>query len=318
MPLKLIEPRPGKTPFWYIRGTLYGRIIDASTKARDKKAAQRFKERFELELAKADQQRHSPATFSVAAEMYKNYRKPKKRDEVWIDKLVGAIGDFALSDIRQHVLIDAANELYPKGSPATKNRQALVMASSILHYAAENNLCAYIQVRKFKEKEPEPRALSKEQAKALMAGAEGDLRVLLVWLFHQGWRISDTLRLRWTDINLDDETVRYHIRKTDDWRVMPLHPNTVEAVCSLKNRVGKVFHWSDKSNLYRSLRPLCKRLKIAFTPHMARHSFATWLANEGVSPLELMEAGGWRDHKSVLRYAKLDPTRVRAVINKIV
>lgn len=317
MPLKLIAPRAGKTSFWYIRGTLYGRTIDASTKARDKKTAQRFKEQFELRLAKADAEKSTPATFRIAADMYKEFRKPKKADAGWIDRLVETIGDYRLSDIRQHTLIDAANELYPNTTQATKNRQALVMASSILHYAAENNLCAYIKVRKFKEKTPEPRALSKDQAKALMAGAEGEMYVLLVWLFYQGWRVSDTLRLRWADIDLKDGFVRYHISKTDDRRVMPLHEKTMTALRILSPGVGKVFHWSDKSNLYRDLRPLCTRLNIKFTPHMARHSFATWLANEGVSPLEIMEAGGWKDHKSVMRYAKLDPTRIRKTINRL-
>lgn len=318
MPLRLIAPRPGRTPFWYIRGSLYGRTVEASTKARDKKAAQRFKERFEIELAKADTEKRSPATFRLAAEQYKAYRKPGKQDEAWIDRLVGVIGDYNLSDIRQHVLIDAANELYPGTTPATKNRQALVVASSILHYAAENNLCPYIKVKKFKEKAPEPRALSKEQAMLLIENASGPMRAILVWLFYQGWRISDVLRVRWSDIDAKAATVRYHISKTDDWRKMPMHPRTVAALAVFEgDRVGRVFPWANKSNFYRALRPFCSKLKIHFTPHMARHSFATWLANEGVSPLELMEAGGWKDHKSVLRYAKLDPTRVRTIINKI-
>jgi len=318
MPLRLIPPIEGRTTFWYIRGTIYGRSIYASTKARDKKTAQRFKEQFELGLAKKDGEKHAPATFRIAAEMYANYRKPKQWDKACLDRLVAAIGDYQLSDIRQHILVEAANALYRDGSPATKNRQALGIASSVLHYAAENNLCPYIKVKKFKEKTPEPRSVSKDVAKALIAGADGEMKVLLVWLFHQGWRVSDVLRLQWKDIDIPAAQVKYHISKTDDWRIMPLHPKTIAALSSLTIRVGKVFHWSDKSNLYRDLRPLCTSLGIRFTPHMARHSFATWLANEGVSPLELMEAGGWKDHKSVLRYAKLDPTRVRAIINKIV
>jgi integrase len=144
------------------------------------------------------------------------------------------------------------------------------------------------------------------------------MKLLLTWLFCQGWRISDTLELQWADLNLKERNVRYHISKTDEWRVMPLHTRLIEMLSATPASVGKVFHWSNRSNLYRDLRPFCKRLGIAFTPHMARHSFATWLANEGVSPLEIMDAGGWRDHKSVIRYTKLDPTRVRATINKIV
>lgn len=317
MPLKLIPPRPGKSPYWYIRGTLYGRTIDASTKARDEKTARKFKERFELDLAKADGEKRAPATFRLAADIYVKYRQPT-RDLVWINRLVAAIGSYQLSDIRQHILIEAANLLYPKAAAATKNRQVLVVASSILHYAAENNLCPYMKVSKLKEKAPEPRAVTKDQARALMAAADGDMFRLFTWLFYQGWRISDTLRLQWSDIDLHEATVRYHIRKTDDWRIMPLHPKVIEALDFQLTRVGRVFPWEDKSNLYRAMRPVCKRAGVRFTPHMARHSFATWLANEGVSPLELMEAGGWKDHKSVMRYVKLDPTRVRAVIGKLV
>jgi integrase len=319
MPITLVAPRPGKTPFWYIRGTLYGRTIDASTKARDKKAAQKFKERFELDLAKADAAKNSPATFRIAAEQYANYRKPRKWDKTCIDRLVGEIGDLHLSDIRQHMLVDAANELYPMASSGTKNRQAMVPAAAVLHYAAENNLCPYIKVRKFKEKAPEPRALSKENARILLGCSIGPMHVILTWLFYQGWRISDVLRLQWSDIDMKTATVKYHISKTDEWRTMPLHPKTVEALTEFiaGERIGRVFPWSDKSNFYRALRPFCRTCRVEFTPHMARHSFATWLANEGVSPLEIMEAGGWKDHKSVLRYAKLDPTRIRVVIGKL-
>lgn len=317
MPLKLVAPRPSKSPFWYVRGTIYGRVIDASTKARDKKGAQKFKERLEVELAKRKAEGRNAATFTTAARLYSEYRRPSMRDQVWIDRLVGMIGDVELHDLRQHMLVKAANELYPKTTPETKNRQALGPAAAILHYAAENNLCPYIRVRKFKEKTAEARALSREQAEILIAAAEGHMRGLLLWLFHQGWRVSDVLRVTWDDIDLGEAVVRYHISKTDEYRLMPLHPRVLAYLKDRGEGVGKVFHWSDKSNLYRELKPFCAKLNIYFTPHMARHSFATWLANEGVSPLELMEAGGWKDHKSVMRYAKLDPTRVRSIIGKI-
>lgn len=53
MPLRLYPPRR-KNPNWCVRGTLYGRTIYASAKTRDPKAAQRFKERLELELAERE------------------------------------------------------------------------------------------------------------------------------------------------------------------------------------------------------------------------------------------------------------------------
>lgn len=256
-------------------------------------------------------------TFGGAAELYLNYREPKKADRGYIERIVAVIGDMQLSDIRRHTLIDAANSLYPDAQPGTKNRNVLVPASAILHYAAESNLCPYIRVRKFKEAAPEPRSISKESAKILIANTEGNMKLLLTWLFYQGWRISDTLRLQWQHIDLKSGTVRYHISKTDKWHLMPLHNEVQDLLAASAKDFGRVFNWENKSNLYRALGPICKKLGIYFTPHMARHSFATWLVNDGASPQEVMEAGGWQDHKSVLRYAKLDPTRIRAVINRI-
>jgi integrase len=318
MPLKIVPPIPGRTPYWYIRGTLYGRTICASTKARDKAAAKRFKEQFELKLASSVSLKRPAATFREAASLYLDFRRPTlRRDHVIIERLAAVLGERLLSDIRQHILVEAANVLYPRCSPETKNRMALTPAAAVLHYAAENDLCPYIKVRKLKEKQPEARALSKDQAAVLMANAAGKLKTLLVFLFCQGWRVTDTLRLRWQDLNLAEGTVRYHVSKTDEWRTMPLHASVIAELRAMPTAIGRVFPWQNKSNLYRELYPFCRSLGIHFTPHMARHSFATWLVNEGVTVPELMEAGGWKDHKSVLRYARVDAKRVRGVINKI-
>ncbi len=317
MPLKLHPPKDGRSPYWYVRGTLYGRAVYASTKARDKAAAKRFKEQFELALAKSAGLKRPAATFREAAALYLDFRRPLKRDRGLIERLAAVLGDHMLGDVRQHVLIQAANALYPRCSPETKNRQAITPAAAVLHYAADNDLCAYIRVRKLKEKNPEARALSKEHAAVLLAGATGQLKTLLVFLFCQGWRLGDALRLQWQDVDFAAGVVKYRVGKTNEWRTMPLHRSVLGLLSRAPGNFGRVFSWGDRHNVYRELRPLCKRLGIAFTPHMARHSFATWLVNEGVTVPDLMEAGGWRDHKSVLRYARVNQGRVRAVINKI-
>jgi hypothetical protein len=42
MPWKLIPPRPGKTPFWYVRGKYLGIALDNSTGTPDERAAKRI------------------------------------------------------------------------------------------------------------------------------------------------------------------------------------------------------------------------------------------------------------------------------------
>ncbi|HEY4848514.1 MAG TPA: hypothetical protein VIH87_12180, partial [Methylocella sp.] len=116
--------RPG-SPYWYIRGTLHGRYIYASTKKRDKGDARRFKTELELKLARSAGQKCNAATFQEAAALYLEFRRPQKYDWVAIERLCAVIGGRLLADIRQHVLVDAANIIYPHCSPETQNRKAL-------------------------------------------------------------------------------------------------------------------------------------------------------------------------------------------------
>jgi integrase len=151
----------------------------------------------------------------------------------------------------------------------------------------------------------------------LIAVADGKMRLLLVFLFAQGWRISDTLRLTWQDIDLAEATVRYHVSKTDQRLTMPLHLAVLNMLRDDPANIGRVFPWRNRAALYRDLRPLCRAAGVAFTPHCARQSFATWLGADGASTKEIMEAGAWRDYRSVLRYTSVDEKRVRVTVNRI-
>jgi integrase len=98
---------------------------------------------------------------------------------------------------------------------------------------------------------------------------------------------------------------------------MPLHLAVLNMLRDDPAHIGRVFPWRNPKALYRQLRPLCRAAGVAFTPHCARHSFATWLGADGASTKEIMEAGAWRDYRSVLRYTSVDEKRVRATVNRI-
>lgn len=315
-----LQKIPGRR-YWYIRGKFDGVNVFVSTKTENEEAARLAKVEFESGLCSTSRgSEGAAATFQEAADLYLEFRDPSKPQRESVKKLCKLLGPRLLTDLRQHAIVSAAVELYPDCSPATRNRMAITPAAAVIHYAAENNLCPYVKIKRFKEKKPEPRAVTKEAASALIDGAEGQMKALLVFLFCQGWRISDVLDLQWKDIDFNGATVKYHVSKTDEWLTMPLHLRVLDMLREAKGdgeKVGRVFTWSDKQNVYRDLRPLCAKVGFRFTPHMARHSFATWLASEGVSTKDIMEAGAWRDFKSVMRYTKVDERQVRSTINKI-
>lgn len=317
MPLTLIPPgRRKNNRFWLIRGTVKGRSVEVSSKTTNKRAAERLAVELEAELLKTTVER-ATATVRQAADLYLAYREPRKADRQMIERIVAVYGGRLLSSIRQHDIVALAELLYPGRANETKNRHVFGPLAAILHYAAENDLCPYLRVRKLRERRPPPRALSREAGEALIRTAEGPLKTLLIFLFRQGWRISDTLRLRWDDVDLRRRVARYRISKTDDWKIAPLH-DEVMARFRVEPRFGPfVFPWRDKSPVYKALAPLRKATGIAFTPHQARHSFATWLVEAGAEMTDLMEAGGWKDPKSVARYARPGRDRIRAMINRV-
>src|SRR6266700_5549489 len=72
MPLKLIPPRAGKTPYWSIRGTYLGRYVDRSTKARQRALAAKVLRQFERAIERGELAEPQEATFASAAIDYMN------------------------------------------------------------------------------------------------------------------------------------------------------------------------------------------------------------------------------------------------------
>ena len=317
MPVQLYAPGTRKgNRFWLARVSVNGRRAEVSSGTTDKAAAKRWAREFERKLA-LDGRAPRPGeavAFAYAAEKYLAYRDdPSRAEQIRIARLVAVLGRKMVGEISQADLVDAARRLYPHQAAATLNRHALRPAAAILHYAESCGWCPWLRVRLFKEPKPRTRALAMEAATALIANAtDPDLHRLLLWLFRQGDRISDALRVEWANIDLRAGTVEMRIGKTDEWRTADLHWELVALLGNVENKEGRLFRWTNKNSVYEPLRALCKRIGVHMTPHMARHSMATWLVQDGVNTATIMEAGGWRDVKSVLRYGRANLAEVRA------
>ncbi len=315
MSIRLYAPGTRKgNRFWLARITVDGRRVEVSTATIDKASAQRWAREFERRIRQDRPPRPGEAvTFTRAADAYLAYRDPNRAEQRRVERVKAMLGHRSVGDLRQADLVDAARQLQPRGAPATRNREVIRPAAAILHYAAKNGWCDWLRVELFREPRPKTRAVSIEAAGAAIANADDDdLRLLLVWLFRQGDRISDALRVSWDEIDLQATTVRMRIGKTDRWRLAPLHIELIPLLGNCTEKTGRLFRWETKSGVYKPLRALCTKIGIKITPHMARHSMATWMAAAGVNLRTIMAAGGWQDVKSVVRYADSDVEEVRA------
>ncbi|MDB5406603.1 MAG: integrase/recombinase family protein [Rhodospirillales bacterium] len=321
MPIHLIAPGKRKgNRFYLVRGQIGGRDIEVSTKTRDPEAAARFK--VELERRALDARIPGAAeeiTFAKAAELYRAWRDPSDADKKRIDRVVAHLGQMAVGAILQADLVDAAIKLHPAGAPATRNREVLRPAAAILHYAAEQRYCAWLRIKLFKEPRPRTRSVTIDTAATLLQATTGMQQLLLLWLFRQGNRISDALRVEWERIDLVGATVRMRIGKTDEWTTAPLHEDLVAALANIKEeeRGQFVFPWRSRFSVYNWLRPLVQSLGLAFTPHMARHSLGTWLNAQGAGLKTIMAALGHADPKSSMRYQTADVEIVRQAGAKV-
>jgi integrase len=254
MSFTLLPPGTRKgNKYWLARVTVDGRRHEINTHATNKAAARRFAEDIERRLLSSGPPRPGEAlTFRRAAELYCEFRGIDINDRRLPDArrlraLNAAIGNKVVTDIRQATLVEAANQLAANLAPATRNREVIRPAASVLHYAASNNYCDWLRIKTFKEPAPVTRAVTEEIAVQLLAVAPDDTkRLLLLWLFHQGTRITQTLSITWDNISLAEQTFQFYDKKAQKWQIFPLHPEVFEELTGIPQaqRHGRLWPWT--------------------------------------------------------------------------
>lgn len=333
MPLKAFPPGTRRNNRTYIfRGSIAGyqrEITTTFTASTPTRTIRLALQRAEQRILADDAERRIPGpaeevSFARAAALYAAYRKldlqGKHPDAKRLNRLIDHMGGLAVAAIKQAQLVEAAQAICPDKGAATQNREIMRPAAAVLHYAADNDYCPWLRVKLFREPRPKPRSIVIDQAAKVVAAAPAGLpRLFLLWSFHVGTRISETLKVAWSDIDLNRQVATLRLGKTDEWKEAVLHPELFEALAAIpeQDRAGRLFPWGDKSNVYRWLRPLTKQIGVTFTPHMARHSLGTWLNNGGEGLATIMGALRHHDAKSSIRYQSPDLGTIRAAIGKL-
>ncbi len=306
MPIKLIAPGKRKgNRFYLLRGSVAGRRIESTTKTTDKRDAEQLAAEITVRLHDEAKRQRGPdaetLTFEEAAQLYIGFRKPAPDARHRIDRIVAVIGARSIRSLTHADIVGVANDILPGRTNQTKNRAVVTPMATILHYMADLGYREWLRVKLFKEPKPKTRAATRDARKLLLANTAGKQRLMILWLFGQGTRISDTLRVNWPQINLQAGTVDVWVSKTAEWRKFPLADDVLAALAN-EDKTKRLWPWTWRGAVYHWLRPLRKRLGITFTPHMARHSLGTWLNESGAGLRTIMDALGHESAKSSLRY----------------
>lgn len=311
MPLKLVAPRPGKTPYWYVRGTHLGHRVNRSTGLGDRRKAQRALEQIREDIERSALEPARRNTFAAAALSYMQGGGERR----FIAPLLTHFGDLALTRLDQAAVDRAAVELYPDATPATRNRAVYTPISAILKHAGVD-----MAIRRPKGHAGRARTLwiSPEQAAKLHAAADPRIRPVFVFLLYTGCRLNEALNLSWEDLALTDAHAAVRMTKNGDPRGVHLPPDVVAAIGNIEPpkprkkgakppadwRRGRVFRFAKGGGFYKLWREMTAAAGLEWvTPHVLCHTWATWMRRYAGTDLRgLIATGRWRDLKSVARY----------------
>ena len=137
-----------------------------------------------------------------------------------------------------------------------------------------------------------PKVLSKQQVMAMIEHTTNKKhKLLLMFLYSSGVRISECLALQWKDIDLDNNIIRVNQGKGKKDRITLLAETTKKELFQFaldkQNNSSYIFTGRNGKLTIKSAQLIvdqaAKKAKILLnvTPHMLRHSFATHLLDQG-------------------------------------
>jgi len=331
MPLKLVPPRPGKTPYYSVRGTYFGVYVDRSTKTAVKAQAAKFLTLWKEEIETGKFQRPSEPTFLDAAVNY----MAATGQERFLEPIVEHFGKTPLRLITQQTIDDLAIRLYPKATPATRNRQVHTVVSAVLKQAGfETKLKRPSGWRGSKRVD----WLWPEQAFRVFEAADevdAEFGIFLRFLTYTGARLSEaTQRFKIDGLSIPEAFAYFDKTKNDDPRSVHLPAVLTTALASHPAGLARpgrtVFRFRKNGRLYTLLNQVRAKVPdITITGfHMFRHTWATWMRRYGgLDTTGLLATQAWKDAASARRYehvvvteearkAELLPVDTRIVIRK--
>jgi integrase len=310
MPIKLYPPHSPSTPrspYWYGIGSYLGVVVHKTTGATRKSVAKGIVRTWERAIERGRFNDKPALTFADATLAYLQ----GGGDDTYTPQLIAHFGSKAIDEIDQAAVDNAAATLYPTRSNATRNRSVHTPVSAILNHVGKG----------FKMKRPKGAQgkrltgwLTKEKAFALFEAAlvlDLEFWIYLIVLLYTGCRLSEPLKVKCDDVNLQSAEFFVPDTKNGDPRRVFLPPTAVAALANHPRKIDRagepLFKFTKSGGLYGLLELAGKNAGVVFPPrqkfHLFRHSFATWLRREVGADIDtLLATGAWKSPNSVRRY----------------
>lgn len=317
--------------FWLARIWVWGREHELvcrekdGSPAKDARSANRLARKFHTEAIRqgrpASITQTKPITFADAAERYIVGRNVSRQMETRVRLLANdpIFGQLPIDGIVPADIDDAAHRIRRPNhrkailSNHSKNREIIAPAAAVLHYAHENEWCRYLKIKALDQPKPHNRRPVPGTGDALLSATSGLERLLILLWFRQGWRLGESLTLQADKIDLNERTIELWISKAQTWKLLEMHDDVFFELANMDlPKQGPVFAWT-RWQVYGWLRPLCTRLGLKFTPHMARHEFGSAIRDGRA----LVEVGTWTSEAGTRRYVHGDREFRRRILANV-
>jgi len=315
---------------WYVRGTVRSVRVYETAGTADAARAEEYRARREAQLwdrsVIGERGSHS---FGEATLIYLQKQHPGPSFRVTLKRLVDHFEHRSVDQIGQTALDEYLAKHHPKSAPGTIIRAVITPLTAVLRVAAKRGWCDRPDFERPKVPTPATRWLSHDEADRLVAACAPHLRPLVVFLLHTGARLSEALRLDWSNMDLKARRVVFMNTKNGEHRGVPLNNDAFLALANLPHRAGNVFltpsgrPYFDSGGLggspiKRAFKTACRRADLeSVRVHDLRHTFASWLVMSGAPLRTVAELLGHKTLAMVHRYTHLSPDHLRDSVDRL-
>jgi integrase len=308
----------GKT--WWIRFTTpSGERVRRSAATEDRTQAQELHDKLKAEswrIARLGEK--TKRTWDEAAYkwlMETQHKKTHHDDVAKISWLQRFFRGKYLDELTRDVIARIGDLKLQETSPATANR-LLALIRSILRRAALD--WEWIDkppvIKLYREAKRRVRYLSPMQANLLLQELPEHLADIVRFSLATGLRRSNVTKLEWSQVDMQRNVAWIHGDQAKAGK--PIHVTlNATAITVLTKQIDKhpksVFSYKGRPITQVNTKAWYKALKRAgiedFRWHDLRHTWASWLTQNGVPLNVIQEMGAWESAEMVRRYAHLAP-----------
>lgn len=274
---------------------------------------------------------------ALFSQFYLPYARIRKRswqldERLFRKHLSAAFGALRLNQINRQDVEDWLNKLLEAGfAPSTCNR-ILAVLKTVCNFAEIHGYLPHDQspcrgISSFKTPYQKVRYLSQSEAVRLMEVLEKDGRPsarAIQLLLLTGARKNEILKARWEHVNLEQRLIIVPLSKSGKPRYIVLSRLAMSIIRKIPRTAGSPWLFAGNipnrplADLYDYWQKLRCRLGLQDVRiHDLRHTFASFLVNNGHSLYEVQKLLGHADPRTTMRYAHLQQDSLVAATEKV-